>query len=153
MEINIDAAINITINLPPGYPLPVGGEDFLGDIKAGIVTMSTELDELRAAVAADTDATNSAVTLINSMAERIRALADDPAAIRALADQFEANTKALADAVAANTPAAPDAGGAPSGGDTGGDTSGSGGDDAGAGSGDTGGGGDTGAGDAGDPVV
>lgn len=68
-----------------------------------------DLANLQAALAADTDAVNAAVTLITTMADEIKAAnaAGNQAAVNAVADQFMAQAKALADAVAANTPAAP----------------------------------------------
>ncbi len=69
--------------------------------------MSAELDALKAQVAANADAVNSAVTLINGIADRITAAGVDPAALAALTDELKASDKALSDAVVANTPAAP----------------------------------------------
>ncbi len=62
------------------------------------------LDELKAKVQANTDVTTSAVTLINGLAEQLRAIATDPVAIQALADQLDAADKSLAAAIQANTP-------------------------------------------------
>lgn len=66
-----------------------------------------DLTALTADVSANTDATASAVTLLNSIAQQLRDAATDPAAIQALATSIETNTQSLADAVTANTPAAP----------------------------------------------
>ena len=65
------------------------------------------LASLTAALTAETDAVKAAITLITSLAEQIKAVSADQAAVDALADQFKAQAKLLADAVAANTPAAP----------------------------------------------
>ncbi len=73
----------------------------------GELAMSKELDDLTAQVKANADLEASAVTLINGLADQIKAAADDPAKIAALADQIKASSAPLAAAVAANTPAAP----------------------------------------------
>lgn len=61
------------------------------------------LDEMAAAVEANTTVTGSVVTLVNKLATQIHDAADDPEEVRALADKLKANTQAIADAVAANT--------------------------------------------------
>lgn len=67
-----------------------------------------DIDALRQVVEVNTNATNSAMELLNGMAAQIRDAADDPDEIRALADQIEQNSKKLADAVVANSkPATP----------------------------------------------
>jgi hypothetical protein len=68
-----------------------------------------DLSELRSAVERDTSVTESAITLLNSLADQIRDAADDPAEVRAIADSINSNTDQLADAVATNTPAQPGA--------------------------------------------
>ncbi len=73
------------------------------------MSMDDEIQNLQAQVQADTDATGSAITLLNQLGDMMRAAADDPAAVRALADSVQGNAQSLADAVAANTPAAPPA--------------------------------------------
>jgi len=71
--------------------------------------MSQEMDRLRAAVTAERTVSASIVTLLNDINQKLRdaGASGDPAALMALADEIEANTKALADAVVANTPPAP----------------------------------------------
>ena len=69
--------------------------------------MSAELDALSAQVHANSGVVDSAIALIGGLADQIRALADDPVAIRALADELQQKDAALAAAVAANTPAPP----------------------------------------------
>jgi hypothetical protein len=64
------------------------------------VKIMQEFDDLKAAVAAETEVTQAAVTLIDGLAAKLDALKDAPTS--------EA-VQALADAVAANTPAAPPA--------------------------------------------
>ena len=66
--------------------------------------MSLQLDELAVAVAAMTTTTESAITLINGLADQIEDLKDDPAQLQALADTLRADTTKLSDAVVANTP-------------------------------------------------
>ena len=69
--------------------------------------MSAEMDTLSAQVHANSDLVDSAVTLINGLADQIRALANDPVALNALADELQQKDAALAAAVTANTPAPP----------------------------------------------
>jgi hypothetical protein len=71
------------------------------------VRMSAQLDALRAQVAANSTVTQSAVTLINGIAQRIIDAGTDPAQLQALADSLSADDAALAQAVAANTVASP----------------------------------------------
>jgi len=66
-----------------------------------------DIDALKAKVTANTDATNSAVSLIGTLAQLIRDNADDPVELRAIADQLEANSQSLGTAVTANTPQPP----------------------------------------------
>lgn len=65
-----------------------------------------DLDALTTAVQNATTVDQSAIALIQQLADEIRANASDPAAIQALADQLQGNTDALAAALVANTPAA-----------------------------------------------
>lgn len=71
--------------------------------------MAIDLTRLQTAVERDATVNQSAITLLNNLAQMLRDSADDPAAITALADQLDAQQQALADAVVANTPAAPPA--------------------------------------------
>lgn len=64
------------------------------------------LDQLTADVAADTNAVNSAITLLTNLAQALKDAGTDPVALKALTDTLEANTAALSAAVVANTPAA-----------------------------------------------
>jgi hypothetical protein len=66
--------------------------------------MSAELDRLTAEVSETHSAVDSAVTLIAGLAQQIRDLSTDPAALNALADDLDAQQAAIAAAVAANTP-------------------------------------------------
>jgi hypothetical protein len=67
--------------------------------------MATELEALKAQVAANRDVIQSAITLINGIADRVKAGQSDPAALQALAADLNSQDQALAQAVAANTPA------------------------------------------------
>jgi hypothetical protein len=71
--------------------------------------MSKELDDLTASVAAEGTVIDSAVALINGLAEQLAAAGTDPAKLAALKSDIDAKAAALASAVAANTPAAPPA--------------------------------------------
>lgn len=66
-----------------------------------------DLSEIRTEVEQTGDVVDSAVALITSMADRLDDIADDPAEVRALAEELRASKQELADAVAANTPADP----------------------------------------------
>lgn len=72
-----------------------------------IESMSKELDDLTATVAANDAAIDSAIVLINGIADRITAAGTDPAKLAALTAELKAKDDALAAAVTANTPAAP----------------------------------------------
>jgi len=65
--------------------------------------MKAEIDALTAQVKANTDAEQSAVLLINGIADRITAAAGDPKQVKALTEQLKASATTLAAAVAANT--------------------------------------------------
>ena len=74
-----------------------------------ITQMASQLDALTAAVARNTDVTESAITLLNGLKQKLDELiaaGSDPAALQALADSLGAETQKLADAVTVNTPAA-----------------------------------------------
>jgi len=69
--------------------------------------MANELDDLKAAVAKDTEVDTSAITLLNGLKAALDAAiaSGNPADLKALSDQLGTNAKSLADAVVANTPA------------------------------------------------
>lgn len=79
----------------------------LNYIIIGIEFMSVELDSLTAQVRANSDLLDSAVTLINGIADRIAAAGVDPAKLQALTAELKAKDDVLATAVTANTPAPP----------------------------------------------
>lgn len=70
------------------------------------IVMAATLDDVQAAVAAETEVVNSAKVLLENLAQMLRdALASgDPAKVQEVLDKIEANKQTLADAVAANTP-------------------------------------------------
>jgi peptidoglycan hydrolase CwlO-like protein len=70
-----------------------------------VTTMATELENLRQQVQQNNNVIQSAVTLINGIADRVRQAQTDPGALQALADNLASQDQALAQAVAANTPA------------------------------------------------
>jgi len=82
--------------------------DIQNRLKAMGSKMAT-LDDIRAAVAAETTVEQSIMTLLQqTVAELKTAMAsNDPAAMQVVVDSIAANTKALSDAVTANTPVAP----------------------------------------------
>jgi hypothetical protein len=72
----------------------------------GAAIMATDLSAIQTAVSNETTVEQSAILLLQKLAAEIKASAADPAAVKALADQINANATALAAAVTANTPAA-----------------------------------------------
>ncbi len=73
-------------------------------LKKGINKMSVEFDAMASQVQANSDAIDSAIVLINGIADRITAAGVDPAKLQALTDELKAKDAALAAAVVANTP-------------------------------------------------
>lgn len=69
-------------------------------------SMSQEMDALTAQVQANNDALDSAVALINGIADRITAAGVDRAKLTSLTDELRAKDETLSSAVLANTPAA-----------------------------------------------
>lgn len=70
------------------------------------IIMSKEIDDLKAAVEAETTVNQSAITLLTNLSAQIAAVAGDKDATEALANTVKANADALGAAVTANTPAA-----------------------------------------------
>ncbi len=66
--------------------------------------LMADFTKLEAAVAKETTVVDSAIALIQGLAEEIRNLPADQAKIDELADSVDARAQALADAVEANTP-------------------------------------------------
>ncbi len=69
-------------------------------------TIMADLSALTAQVQANTDTEQSAIVLLNQLADLIKANATDPAALAGLSDQLKASATSLAQAIVANTPAA-----------------------------------------------
>ena len=69
--------------------------------------MSTQLDELKAQVAASDTVMAGAAILLQGIGARLTAAGTDPAALSALASDLKTNTATLAKAVLDNTPSAP----------------------------------------------
>ena len=69
-----------------------------------VENMTEALDKLTAQVAASNSAVDSAITLINTLADEIRNNVDDSDALNALADSLNQKSGELANAVVANTP-------------------------------------------------
>jgi primosomal protein N'' len=78
------------------------------NLRRELKLMSEAVDKLKSAVEANTSATQSVVTLVQTMAQQIKDAAStgDLAQVNTLADNLMANTTAIAAAVTANTPAA-----------------------------------------------
>ena len=67
-------------------------------------TMSqADINRLREAVERNTGIIQSAITAFTGLAQQIRDAQDDPAELKALADQIDQNATKLAEAVAANS--------------------------------------------------
>ena len=81
----------------------------MGKLIQQVTNMASELDTLTAQVAANTTVIQSAITLINGIADRITAAGVDPVKLAALATSLKTDDDALAAAVLANTPVTPPA--------------------------------------------
>jgi hypothetical protein len=85
--------------------------DSLTQLNRRFDVMTTALENLQAAVAAEATVEASVVTLLTNLSADLQSAiaSNNPAAIQAVADQITANTATLAAAVSANTvpPAAP----------------------------------------------
>lgn len=68
--------------------------------------MASDLTALEAEVARNTEVDQSAILLLQGLAQKIEELKTDPAALQAFADSLRGSSDALAAAVTANTPAA-----------------------------------------------
>lgn len=100
-----DSRIDLFIHLEPSPQVIT----LLTQILTGVTKMSTELDTLTAAVQRNSDAEDSAITLLQGLKAALDAAiaSGNPAALTALSAQIGAKTDALAAAIVANTPAAP----------------------------------------------
>ena len=81
---------------------------FIADTVATLASqgalMAGELARLQTEVTEMSGAVDSAIMLINGLAQQIRDLATDPAALNALADSLDSKANELAAAVVANSP-------------------------------------------------
>jgi hypothetical protein len=68
--------------------------------------MQAALDRLNASVARNSSVDDSAIALIEGLAQAIRDNVPDPTALNKIADDLDANSDKLAASVTANTPAA-----------------------------------------------
>ncbi len=96
--------VHVHIDLGPGLGDVL---KLLQEIRKDVKKMSAELDRLTTEVSETSTVVDSAVALIQGLAEQIRQLATDPAALNALADSLDTKTNELAAAVAANTSTPP----------------------------------------------
>jgi hypothetical protein len=92
-----------TFSAPHGFLEEILGE--LRSIHERLSVMSADLTVLTAEVENIETVGDSIISLLNGIAEQLRAAQADPAAISALANRLTAQAKEIADAVAANTPA------------------------------------------------
>lgn len=65
--------------------------------------MDTELEALNAAAEANKNAVEAAVEVMQGLAQKVAASADDPMAVRAVAEMIRANSLKLASSIQANT--------------------------------------------------
>lgn len=68
------------------------------------IKMSAALDRITAEVSETRTAVNSVITLVTGLAQQIRDLKEDPAALEALANELDAAQAEIAAAVTENTP-------------------------------------------------
>jgi predicted nucleic acid-binding Zn-ribbon protein len=76
-------------------------------VAEGVLVMSQELDTLTQQVKQNSDAEQSAITLLTKLSDLIKQNATDPAALNKLAADLKGSADQLAAAVVANTPAQP----------------------------------------------
>lgn len=79
------------------------GMKTVGKIWERVKVMSAALDRITEEVEQTKTAVDSVLQLVSGMAEQIRELKDDPAALEALANELDAKQQEIADAVSANT--------------------------------------------------
>jgi hypothetical protein len=79
----------------------------MGAAKSGTEAIEMDLDGILAKVTAQTSVIQSNNTLLAELSAEIKANANDPAKMQAIADAIDGNTASISAAVVANTPAAP----------------------------------------------
>ena len=72
-----------------------------------MIAVAVDLTPIQSEVARQTSVVQSAITLIQSLAQQIADAANDPARVAELADALRSSSDALAAAVAQNTPSQP----------------------------------------------
>lgn len=97
--------MGITLNIPR-VDVHVTNQHNAGVLEE-LKRMSAALDRLTTEVSETRGAVNSAVTLIQGLAQQIRDLKEDPVALEALANDLDQQQTEIAAAVAANTPPTP----------------------------------------------
>jgi hypothetical protein len=75
-------------------------------VRRGSRSIMADLTGLQQAVANETTVEQSAITLLNGLAEQLKNAGTDPVAIQAVVDSINSSSAALAAAITANTPAA-----------------------------------------------
>jgi hypothetical protein len=99
--------LNITVTADDKLQASLGRiEVALQKLQIQETTIMANLDTLTAQVKANTDVESSAVTLLNGLSAQLAAVANDPVAVKSLADSLKTSADSLAAAVVANTPAA-----------------------------------------------
>src|ERR1044072_5409156 len=83
----------------------------ISDLGEKVGVLMAVLDDLRTQVERTTGLEQSAITMIQGLAQQIQDAAGNESAVQELASQLSSNADALAAALAANTPADPNAGG------------------------------------------
>ena len=79
----------------------------LNQIESEQTTMAADLTTISAQVAASVTVEQSAITLINGLANQISLLANDPVALQNLSNTLANSAQSLSADIVANTPAAP----------------------------------------------
>jgi chromosome segregation ATPase len=79
-----------------------GIRELLAEQRSAFMAMQAAINELREEVAATRGDVQSAITLINGLADRLEQAADDPQEVRALVAELRAERQALGTAVAEN---------------------------------------------------
>lgn len=82
----------------------------LGTIRRRETEIMEDLTDIKAAIEENTSVDQSAIALLEELADRLDFAQDDPAAIADLAASIRTSSADLAAAVAANTPSGPEAG-------------------------------------------
>ncbi len=86
-------------------------EQALGSVLTMEAMQMTDLTRITNEVTEISDASDAAVAALGSLAQQVRDLSTDPAALNALADELDAKGNELAAAILAGTAADPNAGG------------------------------------------